>query len=194
MPYRRKFDRRQQKGDLRKIFVLSCEGTITEPQYFRSFNKQNPNVRVICLPSKHGRSPPEVLNRMKKGLQERFLRKSDEAWLVVDMDWWTDGQLSELYQWSRQKKNYGFALSNPKFELWLLMHFEDVRGAINSRVCSKKLQRHLPNFKKHINPKNISTLMIANAIERAKRQDNPPCSDWPRTTGTTVYRLVERIL
>ena len=35
---------------------------------------------------------------------------------------------------------------------------------------------------------------IKHAIERARRRDNPPCPDWPTTTGTTVYRLVEAML
>jgi hypothetical protein len=32
------------------------------------------------------------------------------------------------------------------------------------------------------------------AVRRARRRDNPPCDDWPRSTGTTVYKLVENIL
>ncbi len=36
-------------------------------------------------------------------------------------------------------------------------------------------------------------LGIADAIKRAKRKDNPPCEKWPQNTGTTVYRLVEKI-
>ena len=35
---------------------------------------------------------------------------------------------------------------------------------------------------------------VGGAIARAKAIDTPPYKDWPRTTGTTVYRLVEAIL
>ena len=68
------------------------------------------------------------------------LKKSDEAWLVVDKDQWTDEQLSQLHQWSLKAKNYGFALSNPKFEFWLLLHFEDGSGVSSSQICSQKLE------------------------------------------------------
>ena len=53
---------------------------------------------------------------MKKHLEKEGLKKTDEAWLVVDKDQWSDEHLFQLHQWSQQKENYGFALSNPKFE------------------------------------------------------------------------------
>lgn len=113
---------------------------------------------------------------------------------MVDKDQWTDEQLSQLHQWSQQKDNYGFALSNPKFEFWLLLHFEDGAGISNSKECSNKLKKHLPGYHKGINDNKISDEMIKQAIKRARLRDNPPCSDWPRSIGSTVYKLVERIL
>jgi len=35
---------------------------------------------------------------------------------------------------------------------------------------------------------------IPDAIARARRKDTPSCTDWPRCIGTTVYRLVEKLL
>ncbi|MCF6178109.1 MAG: hypothetical protein L3J63_01800 [Geopsychrobacter sp.] len=35
---------------------------------------------------------------------------------------------------------------------------------------------------------------VPEAVERASRRDTPPCADWPRTTGTTVYRLVQSLM
>jgi len=98
------------------------------------------------------------------------------------------------HQWSQQADNYGFALSNPKFEYWLLLHFEDGGGVSSSQICSQRLERHLPGYDKGIGVRKISDTMIADAIRRARQRDNPPCGDWPRTTGTTVYKLVENIL
>lgn len=192
-PKRRKFRRPLGERRYRKIFVLAVEGSKTEPQYFAIFNDQNSVIRVNCLKSRHDSAPPQVLARMEKYLRKEGLKNSDEAWLVVDKDQWTDEQLSQLHQWSQQADNYGFALSNPKFEFWLLLHFEDGRGVSNSQICSQKLERYLPDYDKGINVR-ISDTMIANAIRRARQRDNPPCDDWLRTTGTTVYKLVESIL
>nr|VFK55087.1 MAG: RloB-like protein [Candidatus Kentron sp. TUN] len=130
---------------------------------------------------------------MRKYIEENSLKSSDEAWLVVDKDKWRDDQLIELHRWSQEADNYGLALSNPKFEYWLLLHFEEGTGVANSRDCTKRLQRHLPGYEKGIDSRKITREMISKAIERAKRRDTPPCTDWPRTTGTTVYKLVEHI-
>lgn len=190
---RRKFRRSLGKRPYRKMFVLATEGSKTESQYFEIFKDQNLVVRI--LPKETGRSaPPQVLERMRKYLKQEGLRGSDEAWLVVDKDQWTDGQLSQLHEWAQESDNYGFALSNPKFEFWLLLHFEDGKGVSNSRTCSQRLERHIPGYDKDINARKISGDMIKKAIERAKKRDTPACCDWPRNTGTTVYRLVEKIL
>ncbi|HON44452.1 MAG TPA: RloB family protein [Planctomycetota bacterium] len=178
----------------RKIFILAVEGSKTEQEYFEIFNDKKSLIKIDCLKSNKESSPLQVLARMKKRLKKEDLKKSDEAWLVVDKDQWTDEQLSQLYQWSKQSDNYGFALSNPKFEFWLLLHFEDGKKVCDSKSCSQKLKLHLPNYNKSIDMNKISEIMIDKAIQRAKQRDTPPCCDWPHTIGTTVYKLVENIL
>ena len=120
---------------------------------------------------------------------------SDEAWLVVDKDLWTDNQLNQLHAWAQTHINYGFALSNPSFEFWLLLHFEDGIGIRSSQDCIDRLKRHLPSYNKEIDTRKISRERINEAVCRAKKRDNPPCVDWPRAPGgTTVYRLIEKLL
>jgi hypothetical protein len=190
---RRNFKRLLGERRYKKMFVISTEGTETEPQYFNMFNTANAVIHVQCLKGKHASSPPQVLKRMVKFIKSKGLRSTDEAWLVVDTDQWTGQQLAALHQWSQSKDNYGFAVSNPKFELWLLLHFEEGNGITSPRQCTERLTRHLPNFAKRNVEVEKLTGGIANAIQRAKKKDTPRCAYRPRTTGTTVYRLVERL-
>ncbi|HEV2523771.1 MAG TPA: RloB family protein, partial [Gammaproteobacteria bacterium] len=123
------------------------------------------------------------------------LKETDEAWLVVDMDQWSIEQIGQLFAWSQLKENYGLALSNPMFEFWLLLHFEDGNKVTSANECSERLKRHLPEYKKGIDIRKFTVEAIHNAIRRAKQRDNPPCTDWPKTMGvTTVYRLVEKLV
>ena len=123
------------------------------------------------------------------------MQKADEAWVVVDRDSWPAEHLAELHAWSQSKENFGFALSNPMFEYWLLLHFEDGDRVANGEHCNERLRRHLPNYDKHIHEQHFTPARIQSAVDRARRRDDPPCADWPRNPGsTTVYRLVERIL
>jgi len=50
----------------------------------------------------------------------------------VDANSWPEDQLLELHGWSTEDSRYGLAVSNPKFEFWLLLHFEDGNGAATS--------------------------------------------------------------
>ncbi len=193
-PKRRRFERPIGERRYRKFFILAVEGTNTEPQYFSFFNSENSVINVKCLKGNKASSPPQVLKRMEEHLKRKGLKQTDEAWLVVDKDQWTDDQLKQLYRWSKKKSNYGFALSNPKFEYWLLLHFEDCNGVSSSRTCSDKLEKYLPNYRKNIDVRKITESMIMDAIRRSRNKDNPPCSDWPRKYGTTIYILVESIL
>ena len=193
-PEKRRFRRPLGKRRYRKMFVLAVEGSKTESEYFSIFKDRNLVVHIKCLKGKDSSAPPQVLARMEKYLREEGLKSSDEAWIVVDKDQWTDDQLSQLNEWAQKADNYNFALSNPKFEFWLLLHFENGSGVSNSQTCSERLEHHLPRYNKGINIRKISEGMIKAAIERAKQLDTPVCLDWPRSTGTTVYRLVENIL
>ena len=194
-PNRRKYRRPTGERRYRKLFLIATEGDKTEPQYFAILNDHHSVIHVDCIKSKHHSSPLQVLKRMEDCLKRETLKNSDEAWLVVDKDQWMDEQLAQLHTWSQDADNYGFALSNPKFEYWLLLHFEDGTNIGSSGECSSRLKRYLPAYDKGLDVRNITPDMINDAIHRAKARDNPPCEDWPRTFGsTTVYKLVENIL
>ena len=193
-PRRRKIQRQLGERRYRKLFVIAMEGAKTELQYFSIFNDSNSVIRVNCLKGHHKSSPPQVLKRMETYIRKEKLKDSDEAWLVVDKDTWTDEQLAQLNTWAQKKRNYGFALSNPKFEYWLLLHFEEANNIASSKNCEDRLKRYFPDYDKGIYVRKITPEQIKEAVRRAKFRDHPPCTDWPKSIGTTVYRLVEAIL
>jgi RloB-like protein len=178
--FRRKLGQRRY----RRMFVIVAEGTVTEQEYFPLLSDES-IVHIKCLKNRRGLTPREALKRV---------HALDEAWVVVDKDQWPEEHLSELHAWSQTKGNYGFALSNPKFEIWLLLHFEDAVGAATGHECDRRLANYLPAYDKHVSLNRFSNERIAAAVARAKTRDTPPCADWPRNPGTTVYRLVEKIL
>lgn len=188
----RRFKRPIGTRRYKRLFVISTEGSVTEPQYFNMFNNDTTVLHVKVV--HNGASDPgNVLKEMKKHLKKYDLEKNDQAWLVIDKDQWQETQISPLNTWSTTDEKYGFALSNPKFEYWLLLHFEEPSGISSPRNCSDKLKRHLPGYDKKIDDRKLRPSILT-AIDRAKRQDSPPCRDWPRRTGTTVYRLVEELI
>jgi len=190
----RSFQRRSGTRRYRKLFIIASEGKKTEPYYFNLFNSEDTAVLVKCIRTDKKSSPEKVLARLKRYIGENGLKKNDEAWLVVDRDTWKDQQLHQLLTWSQQKQNTQLAVSNPKFEFWLLLHFEDGTGVSSSRNCTEKLRMYLPHYDKSGTGFHLLEPGINNAVKRAKRKDTPACPDWPRNFGSTVYRLVENIL
>jgi hypothetical protein len=190
---RRSLNRQSDKLDYRPVFIISTEGSSSEPIYFDIFKQLN--IAINCLKKVGKGSPDKIIKRMQSELHECNFRASDKAWLVVDKDKWTDNQLQTLHNWSKKDARYGTALSNPKFEYWLLLHFDDGNNINSARECEERLERHYPNYEKAFDNRKFSYQHICDAIKRAKRRDNPPCIDWPKEIGqTTVYRIVELIL
>lgn len=192
---RRSFERLPGVRPYRRLFVVAVEGMKTEPDYFNILKTFQPKVEIRILCEKFHTAPDKVLQRIQRFIKSNDLKPTDEAWVVVDKDQWPDEQLLKVFNWTTRKPNYGLALSNPKFEFWLLLHFEDGKGISTSQDCSTQLKRHLPHYDKGVDARKISLEHVREAIRRARMRDVPPCVDWPRSAGgTTVYRLIQKIL
>jgi hypothetical protein len=179
----------------RKIIVVASEGRVTEVEYLNQLNDTRTTVHLHCIRKGDRNSPEQVLAAIKTHLKAERLQKRDEAWVVVDTDTWGDDALRALHDWSLGRECYGLAVSNPKFELWLLLHFEDGKGACTPALVDRRLGKHITVRSKHAVGSWLTEDSIKGAIARARAKDSPPCGDWPRNPpGTTVYRLVERFL
>lgn len=193
MPRRQaRFRRPLGQRRYRRLFVLATEGTRTEPEYFQLF-RGLADIHIKIVPHGQASSPDRVLRAMQRHLRSEPLRADDQAWIVVDTDAWTEEQLQAVHAWSVASERHGLAVSNPMFEYWLLLHFEDGGEVAVARECRDRLARHLPQGTKGSLPIDSLKGLVDGAIERAARRDCPPCPDWPRRAGTTVYRLVQAL-
>jgi len=191
----RRFIRKTGFREQIPVILVATEGDKTEPQYFEILKSANKALNIQIVPSKGKSSPSGVLKNIKEEIKKREIGKRDKAWLVVDIDEWTINELNVVYEWSLLKANYGLAVSNPKFEYWLLLHFDKGNNIKNKEECIKRLLRHIPSFEKGDIDKDKFTIeRIKGAIINAKKKDTPACEKWPEDIGTTVYKLVEILL
>jgi hypothetical protein len=188
------------------LVVIACEGAVTEPDYFNGLKGQlhNPRLHVeVLLREDPSHSSPVHVQRMLEGFTLQYrLREGDALWLVADRDpqSWSDAMLSEVAAACRQR-DYRLALSNPRFELWLWLHFEDVPNCSPER--REELQQNRDDLLKRLvaarRPAKASHFEMCaptmhEAIARARALDTKPEHRWPQTLGTHVYRLVEDLL
>src|SRR5690606_6502177 len=93
---------------------------------------------------------------------------------------------------------YKLAISNPCFEVWLVLHFfqlnKEEPELMTSENLEEKLKTHLKTFNK--NKLNFSDFKehVADAIKNAKILDDTETSRWVEPIGTRVHILVEKIM
>ena len=192
------FTRSSGKRFYKRLFLVGVEGSRTECDYFSMFNSAY--VHVVPVASREGNSPKKVLAALKAAIPRFQLRDGDYLWIVVDRDEWPAEELELCRMWAQDPKESpgqqkGFSLSNPKFEFWLLLHFEDGTQHVTPKACLAALCAHLPEYDKTLSRSDITEESISAAIQRAKTllgAGDP--TDWPREAGkTTVFTLCEAI-
>lgn len=208
-------ERREAFRDARLI-VIASEGKDTERIYFTALAKEysNPRVHVHILErsenEQNNSSPEHVLKQLNDYKSQYKLEADDELWLVVDKDQWEDKMLSRVATECALEVSMHMALSNPCFELWLLLHLEDAASLtpeehtlwMENRRKSKnadpylkvRLRQKMGTY--HESSYDALTLIahIEDAIERARALDNTPTDRWPQTLGTRVYLLAESVM
>jgi hypothetical protein len=208
---KRKFDRKSNLRDA-NLFIIATEGKETEKQYFEDFAifYQNPKVNVKVIDKIQENSDPNaVLNALIKFEEEfNFNRQvGDELWIVIDRDRWKDKMLSKVAQICKQKE-YSFALSNPCFEFWLLLHLKDLKEYTDielSNIFENKktnqetfLERELASLLGSYNKSNLNTAEflphIGFAVQQAENLDTKPSERWQNELGTRVYILVKKLI
>ena len=109
--------------------MIAAEGRCTENIYFEAlaelYNSRNVHIKVLHRQDNNS-APGYVLEQMKLFEKDYSLSDDDELWVVVDKDGWSESTLSRVAQACKQHALMKFCLSNPCFELWLLLHLQDV--------------------------------------------------------------------
>lgn len=120
----KKFQRKVNTRNPKKVFYIFTEGSETEPKYFSIF-KTYSNISLQIKKHRTKSHPKHVLKRAEIFLKEESLEAGDQVWLVIDHDDRPEEDFKKIKNWSdSDKEKYHFAISKPCFELWLLLHFD----------------------------------------------------------------------
>ena len=124
------------------------------------------------------------------------LNLNDELWMVIDLDQWPNKDLSEVASKCNHKK-YKLAVSNPCFEIWLLLHVKDISDYSEEKIQklslnkNKILDSELRKILGSYNRANLDTSKflphVVKAVERARKFDEEPNDRWPQSIGTKIF-------
>jgi len=168
-----------------RILVVS-EGSKTEPNYFKEIRAEyrlhTANVEV--QPSQLGTAPIQVVKYARQLFEEgdrhkRIPRQAfEQVYAVFDRDdhdsYFDALSLAEsldgkLRNDLKQRVRFVALASVPCFELWLLLHFEDIKSPLHRDEVLRRLKGHLPAYEKGVRGAFALTKTgIALATERAR--------------------------
>ncbi len=182
----RSYSQQPKKAPNKKYFFI-CEGEFTEQSYFNSlFNmrkelKINNNIELIYLtktgPHKGYSQPHKLLQLAEEELikNKDYNSAFDRVVIVFDLDFFKDKSNDKLLYIIEKasQNNYILGVTNPSFELFLLLHQENSyqhiikpheqdileNDFINPHSCIRKRYLHSLICKTYrVNPKSNSTI------------------------------------
>lgn len=187
---------RSNKKPRSRILIL-CEGAVTEPNYFKEFIEDIRNPCAYVEVDRTGGSPKTLVERAadrKKKARKRGVapdERFDEYWCVFDVD--QHPKLSDAKQQARDN-NICLAVSNPCFELWILLHFQECTRYEHRHGIQSSCRHRLPGYSKYVPYWDLKG-GYSDAVRRAQELEKKHAADGTDgNPSTSVYRLTERLL
>ena len=195
---------------------IATEGEVEELQYIKGFvasflkknsisiRYANDNLNDNERHSSHPKCRLQHLLRFRASIHPNWKEYSDDmSWLVCDRDSqsFKEKQYDDVVQQCKDN-NISFIISNPAFQLWLLMHFvESIDTAYindNFNTSKKQLKFIETEIKKHISYQhghlNFESFKdyVNNATECSKSLEKD-IQKLKNSIGTNFSSLIEKI-
>lgn len=205
---RKQLERRQgQRASYDRILIVS-EGLKTEPNYFGEIRAvyRLHTANVVVQHSHLGTEPIQVVKSAQalfvngdtyKNIQKRAFEK---VYAVFDRDdhktYFQALRLAEslngkLKNDIKQPIVFQAVASVPSFELWLLLHYEDIQAPLHRNEVLVRLRQHIPNYEKGFGSAfAITSEHMAIATQRAKRLAERFTADTAPEPFTAIAGLV----
>jgi hypothetical protein len=173
-----KLARKKGKRPPYQRVLIVTEGEKTEPQYLDEIRKREriPSAHVLVLDSQYGTQPRQIVDFAVDLFHERG-GEFDRVFALFDRDehrTYHDAldacRTIKLKNDHKKQVELRAIPSNPCFELWLLLHYEEIHHLHHRRDILEKLKRHIPGYQK-ASPGTyaLTQAALADAITRAKR-------------------------
>lgn len=192
--------------------LIVCEGEKTEPQYLREIQRELKlaTAHVQVLSSPYGTAPLQVVEYAErlflKGDRDKGIEAGsfDRIAVVFDRDehHTYHAALDKAAALQGKLKNdageripFDVIASVPCFELWLLLHFEDVLAPLSPREAGERLRCHLPAYQKGQGGHWAATKEQREmATERAMHLAAATTAHDGTQPYTTMHELVSRLV
>jgi hypothetical protein len=203
-------DSLKRKGPVKPRYdrlLIVCEGSKTEPNYFNEIRQkkklQSAHIKIV-----HSELGTEPLLVVKSAVEEfNKTRCYERIYVVFDRDDHLtyvnainsaeakDKKNHRLKNEEKEPVSFEAIVSVPSFELWLLLHYENIQAWIHRDEALARLRGFIPNYAKGMNNVFETTEQnLAVASQRGTALENR----FSRLAGdepyTDVHKLVGALL
>jgi hypothetical protein len=213
---RKQLERKQNlRASYDRILIVS-EGSKTEPLYFKEICTANrlQTANIEVQPSQLGTAPIQVVEYARalfkngdkhKGIQPRAFEQVYAVFDRDDHDSYFDALKKaesldgKLRNDNKQAVKFTAIASIPCFELWLLLHYEDIRHWLHRDQIVQRLKQpqNFPGYEKGSKLAFSTTRhTLDTAIQRARRlaeQSNPFIDTEPYTAIVELVELLTNL-
>lgn len=198
------YQRKEGRRLPRPAILVVCEGRETEPRYFRALRR---DLRLALVDVEPVGGPPLTVVQRAMTLTAERSRKYrraqkqggrsdppfDQVWCVFDVERLQDNaSFLDAVDLARAQ-GFELAISNPAFEFWYLLHFEDTSRLFHDAdELGRALEQHVPVYVKSVEMYDRLKPLTDTAIGRADRVllwHAATAQSFPNPS-TTVHRLV----
>jgi len=200
--------KQNQRASYDRILIIS-EGSKTEPLYFKEIRKEfrlhTANIEIH--PSDMGTDPLSVVRYAKQIFEHGDRHKGilprafEHVFAVFDRDdhhsFFEALSLAQslnrkLRNDNKQVVNFSAIASIPSFELWLLLHYEDIKHLLHRDEVIKRLKQYIQGYEKGLSGIFALTKdLIPTATKRAQQlkiesnvfNDKAPYTDIAQLVG-----------
>ena len=187
-------------------YLIVCEGTATEPNYFNGLKKKinekygnRVDVMIPKIDVKGTGLNTESIVKYTERMVNYSSKVYGQVWVLFDKDDYDDDQFNRAIE----NCNYNVAWSNPNIELWLLSHFKKVDRYISKENVLEELNREFQKNGLGVYSKNDSKIFekitndgkIHKAIDNCKAMEelNKCGQASQRNPMTKVYKIVDEL-
>jgi hypothetical protein len=189
--------RRTASRPERKTVVIFCEGEASEPDYINALKKLPQVQRDTAINIEIDPMQGVPLTLVERAvMRKKNDAEVDECWCVFDVEWPRHHPNLDRALQIAHAHGIRLAVSNPCFELWLILHFNSQTAFLSNREAeslSRSLDRRTSkriDATKYMPRRQDAAKRAASLVARHQRDQTMFPNDNP---SSTVYELLAAI-
>lgn len=135
-----KRDRKEGTKKQRVNIIVFCEGKRSEPNYLEALKQLSSSKKNIYIEVEGKGKGTVSLVKKAKNQVEKSCKEYDSVWVVFDKDDFKD--FNDAIKMATDC-NFNCAWSNEAFELWYVLHFQDLDASVGRTDYIKIIEKHL---------------------------------------------------